>query len=437
MWVVYNVLFGIGYILLLPHFLLRMCRRGGYRRNFQERFGCYAPEKAAALSRPGRIWVHAVSVGEAQLALALIAEMTALDGTLQFVISTTTSTGYTLLEQRKRAQDVLIYYPLDFPWIVARVLRKVQPQAFVLLECELWPNLLRALARRAVPVWVVNGRISARSFRGYRKVAVFFRRAAALVTAFLVQTEEDALRLGALGAARVQVLGSAKFDLPLPDAAAREHACEVVQEAGMDPAGRFWVMGSTWPGEEAGLLEVFGRLRKKCPELQAILVPRHAERGDAVESLLQASGLPYVRRTAMGAQPSERGAISPPAVLLADTTGELAGYYRLADFVFVGKSMAGNHGGQNPVEPAALGKAVVTGENMENFPGVMADLRAASAILQVSDFTELGRICEKLLLDRVYCTAIGARAAALVASRRGVMHKSAGVILAHLAEAQR
>jgi len=433
MWFLYNILFVVGYLVLLPHFLVRMCRRGGYRRNFRERFGAYRETKQIALSQGARIWVHAVSVGEAQLALALIEALLQEDTTLQFVISTTTSTGYALLETRKRPDDVLIYYPVDFPWVVRRVVDLLQPQALVLLECELWPNLLRELARRKVPVWVVNGRVSERSFRGYRKVSLFFRRAAGMVTGFLVQTETDAQRLRLLGAERVQVIGSAKFDLPLPREAEKEQALSVIRQAGMDPSGLFWVMGSTWPGEEAGLLEVFRALRQQHPGLQAILVPRHAERGNEVQRLLQASGLPYVRRTTLPAEPPD----APPAILLADSTGELAGYYMLAHVVFVGKSMGENHGGQNPVEPAALGKAVVTGPNMENFPGVMEDLLAADGILVVPDFPELEQTCRKLLADTAYCVALGERAAAVVASRRGVMFKSARMIVQQFREAQR
>ena len=432
MWILYNILFSVGYLLLLPHFFLRMGRRGGYRKNFGERFGCYAAAKVAAFGS-GRIWVHAVSVGEVNLALALMDALREGSPALRFVISTTTSTGYAILEKRKHADDVQLYFPVDFPWVVRRVVALLQPRAFILLECELWPNLLRCLARQNIPIWVVNGRISARSYNGYRKVAWFFRRAAAWVTAFYVQTEQDAVRLRKLGAERITVLGSAKFDLPLPGECELERARVAVLEAGMDPTGMFWVMGSTWPGEEVELLRIFRSLRLKYAGLQGILVPRHAERGDAVEELLRESALPYVRRSTLNRSESGPSA----AILLADTTGELAGYYMLADIVFVGKSMAGNHGGQNPVEPAALGKAVVTGPNMENFSGVMADLVAANGILVAPDAGVLAALCDNMLSDPECRKSMGDRAASLVASRRGVMRRSAELILAHLEESQR
>ncbi len=432
MWFFYNILFFVGYILLLPHFLVRMLRRGGYRKNFMERFGCYDVSKRMALGA-GRTWVHAVSVGEVNLALALLEEMRAEDPSLRFLISTTTSTGYAILRQRKHADDVQVYFPVDFPWVVRSVVRMIQPRALILLECELWPNLLRRLARSSVPVWVVNGRISERSYKGYRKVRVFFKRAASWVAMFFVQTEGDAERLRHLGVNHIQVLGSAKFDLPLPDEGQEDHARSVVRQAGMDLAGMFWVMGSTWPGEERALLDVFCSLRKKYPALQAILVPRHAERGNIIASLLRERSISFVQRSQMGTQ----DITEPPAVLLADSTGELAGYYMLADFVFVGKSMADNHGGQNPVEPAALGKAVITGANMENFSGVMADLLQADAIWVASDFRNLEEMGERLITDEACRQALGTRAAALVASRRGVMRRSAQLILADLPQAKR
>jgi 3-deoxy-D-manno-octulosonic-acid transferase len=432
MWVLYNMLFCFGYLVMLPHFLMRMARRGGYRQDFGERFGRYGAEKLLALEKPGRIWIHAVSVGEAQLALALMQALRQEDETLSFVVSTTTSTGYAFLAARKQERDVQIYYPLDFPWIIRRVLRTIRPRAFLLLECELWPNLLRGLARRGVPVWVVNGRISERSYRGYRKVSVFFRRAAAFVTGFLVQTEADAERLRLLGAERVQVLGSAKFDIPVPGSAEQERARSIVARAGMCREGMFWVMGSTWPGEEEKLLDIFARLRAIYPDLQAILVPRHAERGDALASLLNRSGIPYVRRSALPDVPGS----TAPALLLADSTGELAGYYMLADFVFVGKSMAGNHGGQNPVEPASLGKPVAVGDCMENFLGVMVDFEAADAICVVRTFAELEAFCRNCIRDASFRSGLGERARKLVDARRGVMRKSAQRILQHLAESK-
>lgn len=434
MWFLYNILFTIGYLALLPVFLLRMRRRGGYRQDFGERFGCYAPAKRAALGEGGRIWVHAVSVGEALVALSFIQAVRETRPGARFVISTTTSTGHTLLAARKAADDLLIYYPLDFPWIVRRVVRLIRPAMLVLTECELWPNLLRVLDRLQVPVVVINGRISESSYRGYCRVRLFFRRAAVWVRHFLVQTATDAQRLADLGvpAEKLTVTGSVKYDAPLAAPATEAHARGIVQAAGMDPQGRFWVAGSTWPGEEAVVLAIFKRLRERFADLQLILVPRHMERRQEVVQQVAASGLPYVLRSAMPA--ADDAAAVPdgaesPAVLVADTTGELFGYYSIATLVFVGKSLGENHGGQNPIEPAALAKPVLVGPNMENFPGVIDELLAGDALVQVPDAAALEAACSRLLADDAERTALATRAGALVATRRGVMARTVGIVL--------
>lgn len=197
----------------------------------------------------------------------------------------------------------------------------------------------------------------------------------------------------------------------------------------MNLEGRFWVAGSTWPGEEGPLLNVFKRLRGRFPDVQLILVPRHMERRREVEQLILDCGLPYVRRGAMRAGAARTGGEPSPSVLLADTTGELPGYYAIATLVSVGKSFGVNHGGQNPIEPAAFSKPVITGPNMENFPGVMAEMLAAGALIQVEDVAGLEVACVRLLDDREQCVALGLRAGVLVASKRGVMSRTAARIL--------
>jgi len=411
-----------------------MRRRGGYRQDFGERFGCYASEKRAALAEGGRVWVHAVSVGEALVALSFIQAVRARQPDARFVISTTTSTGHALLAARQAPDDLLIYYPLDFPWIVRRVARLIHPSMLVLTECELWPNLLRVLDRLQVPVVVINGRISESSYRGYCRVRFFFRRAAVWVRHFLIQTETDAQRLADLGvpAEKLTVTGSVKYDAPLAGPETEARARAIVQAAGMEPQARFWVAGSTWPGEEAAVLAIFKRLRERFADLQLILVPRHMERRQEVVQQVEASGLPYVLRSAMpadlSAMPSGAGG-KGPSVLVADTTGELFGYYSIATLVFVGKSLGGNHGGQNPIEPTALAKPVIVGPNMENFPGVIDELLAGDALLQVPDAAALEVACTRLLADDAERTALAARAGALVAARRGVMARTVAAVL--------
>ncbi len=421
-WFSYNVLFAIGYSLMMPKFLLRMWRRGGYRAGFMQRFGRYDAELLSKVQSCPRIWVHAVSVGEVFVALHFIESMRAVFPKYGFILTTTTSTGHTLAESKLGDDDVLLYFPADFPHIARRVVGLLNPVAVLLTEGEFWPNLLRSLNSKKIPVFVINGRISASSYRGYSKVRPFFLRAVKWVDHLFVQSAVDRDRFVALGATAetVEVMGSAKYDVAQPDPEGPAIARQILKDAGMNPDGPLLVGGSTWPGEESVLLDLFQKLRERDPALQFILVPRHMERRKEVEALLRERGLAYVTRTAMPAEvPSE-----PPCVLLADTTGELMHYYSMGSVVFVGKSLGDNHGGQNPIEPAMFGKPIVVGPHMENFPGVIHDFLEADALIQVADVSELEAQVELLLGDAETRDAYGARAGALVAAKRGVVSRT-------------
>ena len=429
-WFAYNVLFAVVYACMLPKFIGRMRRRGGYGPGFMQRFGVYDAHVLAKLKERPRIWVHAVSVGEVFVALHFIDAIRERRPDIGFVLTTTTSTGHAQAQAKLPADDVLLYFPADFPAVVRRVVNRVQPVAVLLTECELWPNLLRRLNRERVPVFVINGRISASSFRGYSHVRPFFRRAAAWVDQLFVQAEVDRERLLSLGApeARISVMGSAKYDVAQPDAGGEAIARQILVNARMNPDAPLLVAGSTWPGEETVLLDIFARLRERHPDLQLILVPRHMERRDEVEALLKESRLTYVKRTDMeGGQQS-----GVPSVLLADTTGELKHYYSVGSVIFVGKSLGDNDGGQNPIEPAMFGKPIIVGPHMENFPGVIQDFLSMDALIQVADAGELEAQLGLLLGDASARDAYGKRAGDLVAQKRGVVGRTIESILGRL-----
>ncbi len=435
MWFLYNCAFTLVYLLMLPYFLRRMWRRGGYRRGFLQRLGRYDDETRArldAIPRAQRVWVHAVSVGEIRVALDFISELRRRRPELFFILTTTTSTGHALARGQMDQRDLLLYYPVDFPPVARRVVNRLQPRALVLVDGEFWPNLLRTLHARRIPAALINGRVSERSFRGYRRL----RRWVAPVLAGLdfcgMQSREDAERLTALGAnpARVQVLGSAKYDVALAARRAHDGAAvrRALQAAGYGDAARFLVGGSTWPGEEAVLLEAFKRLREQDPAARLILAPRHMERAGEVRAEIERAGLraalwsdlqtlPATPASALPSRPNEN-------VLLVDTTGDLPAFYSQADVIFVGKSLC-RHGGQNVVEPAAFGKAVVTGPHMENFSGVTEDLLAADALIQVQDRMELDCALLRLWRDPNLCRQYGERARKLVESKAGVAAASA------------
>ena len=439
-WILYNVVFTIGYLLMVPGFLLRMARRGGYRRHFRQRFGRYGAWTLEKMAGDGDtdaerkledrpIWIHAVSVGEVYVAWQMMRALRAKSPDLRFVISTTSSTGWREVEKRLRSEDVLIYNPLDFPFCVRRALDAIQPRAFILTESEIWPNLIRACNRRGIPMFLVNGRISDRSAPRYRLFRYWFGPVLRQFSLILAQSDLDRQRLLDAGAedSQVVVTGSVKFDVARRDPAKETLAAAVLSRLDMGDGRIILLGGSTWPGEEDVLLGIYRKLQLQCPDLRLVLIPRHFERGDAVAASIASAGYTCVRKSLLdaGAEPAATGA---QAVLLVNTTGEMMGYYAHATMAFVGKSLCA-HGAQNMIEPCLCGKATLIGPFTENFRPVMADLLAAQAIVQVPDASGLEREIAGLLADPQRREALGGRAAALVQRRRGVVARCADLVL--------
>lgn len=351
-WFLYNVLFVLGYVLLLPRFLYRMWRRGGYRQGFGQRIGVYPAAIRERLRATDRVWVHAVSVGEVYVALRFIKACREAGPGMAFVLSTTTSTGHAIAQAQLPADDVLIYFPVDLPAVVRRSVDAVRPRAVVLTECELWPNLIREAHRRGIPVCLINGRISDSSFRGYRLVRGLFGRVSGMMDLLCAQGEEDAARLRALGAPadRIRVMGSVKYDMTDVASDTRPYIAGLLRAAGAGEGDRIVLGGSTWPGEELALLRACRDVRCRHPGTFLVLVPRHVERARQIEAELTRAGARFVLRSSI--KPGSPAVQPRPEVLLVDTTGELRDFYANADAIFVGKSLY-SHGGQNLIEPAA------------------------------------------------------------------------------------
>ena len=420
-WTFYNLVFALAYPFLLPGFLVRMCRRGGYAARFADRIGLYPAAVLDALGaragshdyRPGEfVWIHAVSVGEVQVAGQLMRAWRAAEPGVRFCFSTTSSTGWRMAGREVTGRDVLVYNPLDFPAFVRSALRTVRPRAIVLTESEIWPNFIRKARHYGVPLFLINARVSDRSAPRYRAARWFFRDVLGAFTAIFAQSDLDRDRLVAAGAPEgiVRVTGSFKFDV-----AVRRPEKERELEAWLFPKGRrgerVLLGGSTWPGEDEALLAIYARLKSRDPSLRLVLAPRHFEKADAVEANVRKAGFGCVRRS------RGEGGLGDGAVALADTTGELMGLYGLADAVFVGKSFCA-HGSQNMIEPCLCGKPTVVGPHTENFRPVMSDLLAGGAIAQVRDAAELETRLAALLADD---GGMGARARAAVERRRGVV----------------
>jgi len=425
MWIFYNIAFFVGYTLMLPYFAFRMLRRGGYSAGFLQRFAHYDEDVRLKLDSRPRLWIHAVSVGEVNVALRYIATMRERDPQSSFVMTTNTPTGRSVAAARISDDDVLLYFPVDFPWIIKKALNRIQPTALLLVESEVWPNLIRQAKARGIKTAVINGRMSDSSFRGYSRVKPFVTRTLSLVDLFLVQTELDASNYREHGAGVVHVMGSAKYDISGGAESNAEEAYAFLSSLGINRESLMIVGGSTWAGEEEVLLDCLVSLKSSVGGVKLILVPRHAERATEVEKEILKRELSYVRKSRAG----KTGAPQPknPDVVLVDTTGELMDFYAVASVVFVGKSLL-NHGGQNFIEPASLGRPVIVGPHLENFPFVAEDFKLANAIAQVSNEQELETMIGKLLGDEAERTAYGERATALIASKRGVVARSVDAI---------
>ena len=421
-WLLYNILFAVAYAAMVPCFLLRMKRRGGYRARMGDRFGKYPHEVIDATKHEPRIWIHAVSVGEVQVAGQLMRAMRERDPAVRFVFSTTSSTGWKQAEGQIGPEDVLIYNPLDFVGCVKRALDVVRPKAIVLTESEIWPNFIRAAKKRGIPLYIVNARVSDRSAPRYRRLRWFFGEVLRAFSKIYAQSDLDAGRLVAAGAdpATVEVTGSFKFDV-----AHRNPAKEAELREWIGP-GEILLGGSTWPGEDEVLLRIYSELLASHPDVKLVIAPRHFEKADAVEANIRAAGFTCVRRSRSG-----ESAASPNAVYLADTTGEMMGLFGICTVAFVGKSLCA-HGSQNMIEPCLCGKPTIVGPYTENFRPVMSDLLAGEAIIQVQSEDELKGEVLRFFGDAGARAALGARAEEAVRRRCGVVGRCADELLAAL-----
>lgn len=417
--------FNLAYLLLLavvwPRLLWSAWRHGKYRDGWGAKFWGNVPRREG---QRRCVWLHAVSVGEVNLLKPILAVLEQALPDWEFVISTTTLTGFDLARQ-KYAPRTVFYCPLDFSWAVQRAMRRLRPDLLVLAELELWPNLIGAARRQGVRVAVVNGRLSAKSHRGYRRIRPVIRHVLQKIDLVAVQNDEYRERFLDLGARpeSVVVTGSIKFDGAQTD---RGNATtrRLAALAGIEPQDRVFLAGSTQAPEERLAVEAYQTLSKEDPALRLVIVPRHPERFDEVATMLDQSGVQWQRRSQL-----ERwsGAVAP-RVLLVDTVGELGAWWGTADIAFVGGSL-GSRGGQNMIEPAAYGAAVAVGPNTQNFRDVVALLSDHDALALVRDGRELTAWVRRCLLDPEYSGAMGRRAQQLVREQTGATQRTLAAML--------
>jgi 3-deoxy-D-manno-octulosonic-acid transferase len=426
---------GLAALLLMPYWLVQGLRHGKYFSNLGERLGLSFPTlDKLPENRSGAIWIHAVSVGEALSGITLAKQLKDKYPGRPLVVSTTTLTGQALARERLLFADAVFYFPLDWTFCVRRVLRAVKPSIVIVLETEIWPNFLREARRRSVPVVFVSGRISDRSFARYERylgvfgffLRPFLRRALGDASAFLMQSDEDAARIRALGAPpeRVQISGNLKYDLELPaQTPISRWLSEEAQRRGRSP---IIVAGSVVATEEPLALIAFGTLQGEYPKALLILAPRKPECFASAAEFIDESHRKFIRRSQLPVPgPSQNGAPHDEfripddvTVLLLDSIGELASLYRVADGAFVGGSLVPS-GGHNILEPAAFGKIPVFGPSMENFAEIARRFTAAGAAVQVESPEDAGVAWIEFMRDPERATRMGKAARNLVESSRG------------------
>jgi 3-deoxy-D-manno-octulosonic-acid transferase len=448
---VYSFLMGIAVLLLLPYWLVQGLRHGKYLSNLGERLGFSFPAfRNMQLEHPDTIWIHAVSVGEVLSGVSLAKRLKECYPGRPIVVSTTTITGQALARERMPFVDAIFYFPLDWAFCVRRAFRAVRPSIVVILETEIWPNFLREARRHEIPVLFVSGRISDRSFARYQTylgvfgffLHPFLRRALSGVTAFLAQSEKDAVRLRALGASaeHVQVSGNLKYDLELPETTPIANWLEAeARRCGRAP---IIVAGSIVASEEPLALIAFGTLQGEHPRALLVLAPRKPERFDAAAEFIDESHRKYIRRSqlpvaAASTAAPQNGECTIPdevTVVLLDSIGELASVYRVADGALVGGSLVPS-GGHNILEPAAFGKIPVFGPHMENFAEIAARFVAAGAAIQVESPEDAGVAWIQLLRNPERMRKMGETARRLIEGSRGATDRALAEIAKYVPDA--
>jgi 3-deoxy-D-manno-octulosonic-acid transferase len=405
-----------------PILLWRIVARGKYRTGWPEKLLGRVPPRTG--DRPC-LWFHAVSVGEVLQLEPVLKELRSRLPALEFVISTTTPTGRSVAEAKFPA-DRVCYFPFDFSWAVRQAIARIRPTAIVLVELEIWPNFILHARRGGIPVALINGRLSERSFRGYRRLRPLVARLLESLQAIAVQNAVYAERFVALGASptRVSTTGSIKFDRVTTNRHNSKTA-ELRSAFGIAETDSVFVAGSTQESEESAALHTYLALRERFPSLRLILVPRHKERFDEVARLVEARGLPLRRRSAGSRCDSHEDASRP--VLLLDTLGELAACWGLADVAFVGGSLT-KRGGQNMIEPAGYGAAVLFGPNTQNFRSVVELLLSADAARVVRDGAELTAAVADCLEHPERAREQGRRAQELVLSQQGATLRTVEIL---------
>ncbi len=432
---VYEIVFTLLLGVSAPFYFLKMWRRGNWREGFGQRLGRFSSKTKQNLTNRKVIWLHAVSVGEVNLCTQLISALERQVPNFKLVVSTTTATGMGELKKKLPSHIEKIYYPIDRRRYVSRALSTIRPEAIVLVEAEIWPNFLWAAQRRHIPTFLVNARLSDRSYRGYRRFSFLFQPIFRSFAGIGVQTREDAEKFQQLGCRRdaIHVVGSLKFDAAVLTEQRNFDVWALLQRIGVSPERPILLGASTHMGEEAILAELYQRLKQSFPRLLLILVPRHFERSKAIGQELKQLGVRFVYRSDIRDQTGLT--TEPPDCLLVNTTGELKYFFEPANVTFVGKSLTA-HGGQNPIEPGSEGKAMILGPHMENFSRIAEQFLKHEGAIQVQDKAQLEQAIAELLQEPDRQRQMGENATRVVRENLGAIEKTCEMIIGHLPKLQ-
>ena len=421
MFIVYTFIYIVALIFLFPFEYLKRPKelRGKWLR---EKFGLFNFGNIKD-GHQGIIWVHAVSVGEVIASIPLLEKLMSQYPRKRIILSTITDTGQKVARERAPEGVQIGYLPFDLAFIIRNVLKKIKPELLIVIETELWPNLLRVFSQMRIPVFLVNGRISEKSFAGYKKISFFMKNVLSFVDFFGMQSEEYAQRIKSLGVAekKIQVIENFKFD---------SRPVTQIPEWTTKIQGTVIIAGSTHEGEEEFITSIYLVLKKTFPHLNLILAPRHPERFHGVEEMLRAKGLSFLKRSDMSTVNAHHTRLHGVIILL-DTIGELAAIYSISDIAIIGKSFRG-YGGQNPLEPASWGKTIICGPHMENFPVIQEFIKAGAA-LEVTE-SDLFSALEDLLATPEKAKEIGLKAQQIYMKNSGAVERTVDVIARYITE---
>ena len=422
----FNLAYGVFGIFYLPHFWLKTSRSGETQHIFFERLGNLPAQTLEKFKNKKVVWLHAVSVGEVMAVRRFLESFLEKTDDLQFVITTVTPTGQKIAKTLEGNRVTACYFPFDFSFSVQSFLRHFKPTCLLLAETEIWPNLLLEAKKARVPVGILNARLSAKSSKRYQRFKSVFQSLFESLAFVLAQTEEDAKRFLDLGVApeHVHVMGNMKYDNVSLAEPVKEAAEKMKSEWGFHSQDQIFIAGSTHPGEEEVLLEIYNQLKPQFSSLKMIIAPRHIDRSDQITQLARRKGLAAFLSTDQS-RPRDFD------VLVLNQLGILKNLYAIADVVFVGGSLI-RRGGQNPIEPASFKKAILYGPHVFNFKKVYERLHEEAGAMQIQDAEQLAFALSRLLRNKKECSDLGENAFLTVKQLQGATDRHLDWVLGFL-----